>query len=72
MRQEFLRNVAGQFYRLTEGELRGYCFVFPNRRSSLFFKRYLGEIAERPVFSLQLLTSMICLRNFLVFAFWTA
>lgn len=51
MRQEFLRNVAGQFYGLTGGELRGYCFVFPNRRSALFFRRYLGEMAERPVFS---------------------
>lgn len=51
MRQEFLRIVAGQFYGLTGGELRGYCFVFPNRRSSLFFSRYLGEAAEKPLFS---------------------
>lgn len=43
--------MAGQFYSLTGGELRGYCFVFPNRRSSLFFRRYLGETAERPIFS---------------------
>ena len=51
MRKEFLRSVAGQFYSLTDGELRGYCFVFPNRRSSLFFRRYLGETADRPIFS---------------------
>ena len=51
MRKEFLRSVAGQFYSLTGGELRGYCFVFPNRRSSLFFRRYLGETADRPIFS---------------------
>ena len=43
--------MAGQFYSLTGGELRGYCFVFPNRRSSLFFRRYLGEAAEKPIFS---------------------
>lgn len=51
MRKEFLRNVAERFYEFTGGELRNYCFVFPNRRSSLFFRRYLGEIADRPVFS---------------------
>ena len=51
MRKEFLRSVAEQFYSLTGGDLRGYCFVFPNRRSSLFFRRYLGETVRQPVFS---------------------
>lgn len=32
------------------------CFVFPNRRSSLFFKKYLGEQLERPMFSPTLTT----------------
>ncbi|HIZ85837.1 MAG TPA: PD-(D/E)XK nuclease family protein [Candidatus Coprenecus stercoravium] len=51
MRKEFLRSVAGHFLSLSGGELRGYTFVFPNRRSSLFFRRYIGECAGRPVFS---------------------
>ena len=51
MRKEFLRSVAGQFYSLTGGDMRGYCFVFPNRRSSLFFRRYLGECTDRPIFA---------------------
>lgn len=51
MRKEFLRSVAERFYAVSGGELRNYCFVFPNRRSALFFRRYLGECAGRPVFS---------------------
>ncbi len=53
MRTEFLRIVAERFFAETGGELRDYCFVFPNRRSSLFFKRYLSQCADRPVFSPQ-------------------
>ncbi|MBQ1831760.1 MAG: PD-(D/E)XK nuclease family protein, partial [Bacteroidales bacterium] len=32
------------------------CFVFPNRRSGTFFKRWLGIQAERPVFVPNVLT----------------
>ncbi|HIZ87030.1 MAG TPA: PD-(D/E)XK nuclease family protein [Candidatus Coprenecus pullistercoris] len=51
MRKEFLRSVAELFYSVSGGELRNYTFVFPNRRSALFFRRYLGECAGRPVFA---------------------
>ncbi len=51
MRKEFLRIVAERFFAETGGELRDYCFVFPNRRSSLFFKRYLSQCADKPIFS---------------------
>ncbi len=53
MRTEFLRIVAERFFAETGGELRDYCFVFPNRRASLFFKRYLSQCADRPIFSPQ-------------------
>ena len=43
--------MAERFLAETGGELRGYTFVFPNRRSSLFFRRYLGESVSRAVFS---------------------
>ena len=51
MRKEFLRSVAERFLSETGEDLRGCTFVFPNRRSSLFFRRYLGESVSRAVFS---------------------
>ena len=51
MRKEFLRSVAERFLSETDGDLRGCTFVFPNRRSALFFRRYLGESVSRAVFS---------------------
>lgn len=51
MRKEFLRSVAERFYSVSGGDLKDYCFVFPNRRSALFFRRYLGECAGKPVFA---------------------
>jgi Inactivated superfamily I helicase len=41
--------------RLGEG-ISKYCFVFPNRRSSIFFRKYLGEMVSGPVFSPKLVT----------------
>ncbi len=51
MRREFLLQVAERFFELTGGELRDYCFVFPNRRAALFFRRYLSQCADRPFFA---------------------
>ena len=33
-----------------------FAFVFPNRRAGLFFKKYLSEISEKPLFSPTILT----------------
>ena len=52
----FLEQIARAFYREAGNELGEYCFVFPNRRSALFFSKYLGEAAGKPVFSPKLLT----------------
>lgn len=51
MGNEFLYQVAEVFWREKGDALRNYCFVFPNRRSSLFFQKYLGLVASKPVFS---------------------
>ena len=41
----FLKQVADHYY--TDGNIGRLCFVFPNKRSGLFFKKYLAEaIAE--------------------------
>ena len=55
----FLKQVASYYY--DEGRIDQRCFVFPNRRSSVFFKKYLGECvrdggAERPLRAPQCLT----------------
>ena len=34
---------------IEEKDLSRYSFVFPNRRSSVFFRKYLGELAGRPI-----------------------
>ena len=54
----FLKQVAGHY--LAAG-LEGTCFVFPNRRSAVFFRKYLGDLlreggADRPMHAPQSLT----------------
>ena len=42
----FLRQVAEYWY--AAGDIRRMCFIFPNRRSLAFFRKYLSEtVAER-------------------------
>ena len=47
----FLKQVAGHYL---ETDIQDTCFVFPNRRSAVFFRKYLGDLlreggAERPM-----------------------
>lgn len=39
-----------------EDHLEDYTFVFPNRRSSLFFLKYLGEMKDEPFFAPRVFT----------------
>jgi len=48
---KFLREVARRFYERDGEKIGELCFVFPNRRSGLFFQKYIGEMAEKPLFS---------------------
>ncbi len=54
----FLRQVADHYHK--EGDIRRNCFIFPNRRSMIFFRRYLCEIVAQdgsvPVVAPQMLT----------------
>lgn len=55
--QEFLRQVAEHYYAL--GDIDKRCFVLPNRRCALFFKKYLSEAvakSEKTVFAPGILT----------------
>ena len=53
MEKAFLRQVASLF---VNDSLEGYTFVFPNRRSSLFFLKHLGDLSPSPVFSPRIFT----------------
>ena len=53
----FLRQVAGRYF--DEGGLDRKCLVFPNRRSMVFFRKYLSDIARmaaRPVMAPAMVT----------------
>lgn len=50
-RQPFLYKVAALFYSQWGAEIHRLAFVFPNRRAGLFFRKYLSEIAAKPLFS---------------------
>ena len=52
----FLYQVASLFYEKWEAEVSRLAFVFPNRRTGLFFQKYLSEVAETPLFSPTILT----------------
>jgi RecB family exonuclease len=53
---KFLRQLAHRFYADESDNISNLCFVFPNRRAGLFFRKYLGEVAERPLFSPRIIT----------------
>jgi hypothetical protein len=52
----FLKQIATIFYDRYGTEMRRLAFVFPNRRSGIFFRKYLSEVAARPIFSPSILT----------------
>lgn len=52
----FLYQVASLFYEKWEAEVSRLAFVFPNRRTGLFFQKYLSGVADTPLFSPTILT----------------
>jgi len=54
--KSFLFQVAELFYKKCGNEISRLAFVFPNQRAGIFFKKYLSEIADGPVFSPAILT----------------
>ncbi len=47
----FLEKIAQHLYAEFGEELNRHCLVFPNRRAGLYFLKYLGEIAGKPIWS---------------------
>ena len=52
----FLYQIASLFYSEYGAEVSRLAFVFPNRRTGLFFQKYLSEVSEKPLFSPTILT----------------
>ena len=52
----YLYQVASLFYEKWGAEVSRLAFVFPNRRTGLFFQKYLSEVADTPLFSPTILT----------------
>lgn len=52
----FLQQIASLFYQQYGAEVSRLAFVFPNRRTGLFFQKYLSEVADKPIFSPTILT----------------
>lgn len=52
----FLQQIASLFYQQYGAEVSRLAFVFPNRRTGLFFQKYLSEVADKPLFSSTILT----------------
>jgi hypothetical protein len=56
MMTPFLKQIACLFSDRYGAEIYRLAFVFPNRRSGVFFRKYLAETVEKPVFSPTVLT----------------
>lgn len=48
---KFLKFVARDLYDKHKDDLHEFCLVFPNIRSTLFFKAYLSEIISNPIWT---------------------
>src|SRR6056297_2068546 len=52
----FLKEVAKNIYEKYGNSVSELTIVFPNRRSGLFFRKYLAELIEKPVWSPSIVT----------------
>ena len=59
----FLKQVADHYY--TSGDVQNRCFIFPNRRSMVFFRKYLSEaVAADPKAAPLLAPAMLTVNDF--------
>ena len=49
--EQFLYKIASQYYSVFGKQVSQFTFVFPNRRSGVFFQRYLSQVANAPILS---------------------
>ena len=51
METPFLKLVADDLYRKTNGDISNYILVFPNQRTKLFFNRYYFSNAQKTIWA---------------------
>ncbi len=51
MKEFFLKRVVSYYYKLYKEDIANYCFIFPSKRSLMFFQKYLQEQVQHPIFS---------------------
>ncbi len=56
MENSFLYQIAKAYMAQKDADLRRCLFVFPSRRSALFFQKYLGQCSSVPVLSPDIIT----------------
>lgn len=56
----FAYRVARTYYNQYQEDISRYCFVFPNRRAGIFFQHYISQLADKPLFSPQIITIDDC------------
>lgn len=47
----FLKHIAQDLYSRYGDSISELCLVFPNRRAGLYFKKYLSELTDKPIWS---------------------
>ena len=58
--KSYLKRIAQVFAENVGEHLSGYTFVFPNHRAGLFFRKYLGQSLDHPIFSPEIMTINDC------------
>lgn len=53
---KFLKELAAYLYQKHKTDLTSLTVIFPNRRSGLFFQKYLSELVDKPMFSPNIIT----------------
>lgn len=59
----FAYRVARIYYNQYHEDISRYCFVFPNRRAGIFFQHYISQLADKPLFSPQIITIDDCFQE---------
>ncbi|MGQ1891951.1 PD-(D/E)XK nuclease family protein [Thermophagus sp. OGC60D27] len=54
--QFFLERLAQYYLQKYSTDISDFCFVFPSRRAGVFFRQYLMEISDQPLFAPEILT----------------
>ena len=55
-----LHAIAKTFVREVGNDLQRYTFVFPNHRAGLFFRKYLGQYIDKPMFAPRVMSINEC------------